>query len=98
MNDVPGSIIHMKIMAKQATNRVSTVNLPDGQCTQTGKGTLEKLFIIHIPNSKLIEDSDAGQSQQNLGICELRGDWKVAKCVINQYKIRWALGTFRQTS
>jgi hypothetical protein len=29
----------MRIMAKQATNRVGTVKLPDGQHTQTGKET-----------------------------------------------------------
>jgi hypothetical protein len=36
--------------------------------------------------------------QQNLDICECitkRGDWNLARCVINQSKIRWALGTFK---
>jgi hypothetical protein len=33
INDVPGCARLMKIMAKQATNRVSTTELPDGQYT-----------------------------------------------------------------
>jgi hypothetical protein len=41
INDVPGSARLMKIMAKQATSRVSIIKLPDGQCTKTGKGTLK---------------------------------------------------------
>jgi hypothetical protein len=34
----------MKIMAKQMTNKVSTIKLLDGQHTQTGKETLKELF------------------------------------------------------
>jgi hypothetical protein len=29
----------------------------------------KELFRIHFPDSKLTEDSDDGQGQQNLGIC-----------------------------
>jgi hypothetical protein len=88
----------MKIMAKQATNKVSTIKLPDGQYTQNGKGTLKKLFRVHFSDSKPIDDSGDGQGQQNLGVCghiTNRGDWNLAKCVINQSKIRWALSTFK---
>jgi hypothetical protein len=57
------------------------------------------LFRVHFPDSKLIDDSyDNGQGQQNLGICKRimnRGDWNLARRVINQSKIRWALGTFK---
>jgi hypothetical protein len=79
----------MMIMAKQATSRVSTIKLPDGQCTQTGKKTLKELFRVHFPNSKLIDDSNDGQAQQNLDICGCitkRGDWHLAKHVISQSK------------
>jgi hypothetical protein len=44
------------------------------------------------------ESYDNGQGQQNLGICECiknRGHWNLAWSVINQSKIRWALGTFK---
>jgi hypothetical protein len=37
--DVPGSARLMKSMAKQATNRVSTIKLPDAQCTTRGRET-----------------------------------------------------------
>jgi hypothetical protein len=87
INDVPGGARLTKNMAKQATNMVSTMNLPDGLHTQTGKETLEELFRVHFPDSKLIDESDDGQGQQNLGICERitnRGDWNLAKRVINQ--------------
>jgi hypothetical protein len=84
---------------KQATKRVSTVKLPNGQQTETGKETLKELFRVHFPNSKMIDDSyDNGQGQQNLGICKRitnRGDWNLARRMINQSKIRWALGTFK---
>jgi hypothetical protein len=89
----------MKIMAKQATKKVSTITLPNGQYTETGKETLKELFRAHFPDSKLIDDSyDDGQGQQNLGTCRRimnRGDWNLDKCVINQSKIRWVLGNFK---
>jgi hypothetical protein len=47
----------MKIMAKQATNKVSSIKLPDGQHTQTGKERLKELFRVHFPVSNLIDDS-----------------------------------------
>jgi hypothetical protein len=99
INDVPGSARLMRVTAKQATNRVSTVKLPNGQLTETGKGTLEELFRVHFPDSKPIDDSrDNRQGQQNLGKCECttdRADWNLAKRVINQSRIRWALGTLK---
>jgi hypothetical protein len=88
----------MKIMAKQATNKVSTIKLHDCQYTQTGKETLTQLSRFHFPVSKFIDYSGDGQGQQNLGICERitnRDDWDLAKRVINQSKIRWALSTFK---
>jgi hypothetical protein len=85
-------------MAKQATNKVSTNKLPNGQFTQTGRDTQKELFRVHFPDSKLIDESYDGQGQLNLGICGRimnRGDWNLAKRVINQSKIKWALGTFK---
>jgi hypothetical protein len=78
----------MRIMAKQGTNKVSTVKLPNGQQTETGEGTLEELFRVQFPDSELIDDScDDGQGQQNLDICECitnRGDWNLARRMINK--------------
>jgi hypothetical protein len=52
------------------------------------------LFRVHFPDSKLIDDvSVDGRGQQNLDACghiKNRGDWNLAKHVINQSKIRWA--------
>jgi hypothetical protein len=79
INDVLGGARLKMIMAKQVTNKVSTIKLPDGQCTQTGKETLKEMFRVHFLESKLIHDSGDGQGQQNL-----------AKHVNNQSKIRWA--------
>jgi hypothetical protein len=87
INDVPGSARLMKVMAKQATNKVSAIKLPDGKHNQTGKETLKKLFRVHFPDSKLIDDdSDVGRGQQHLDACghiTNRGDWNLAKHVIN---------------
>jgi hypothetical protein len=41
INDVPGSGRLMRVMAKQATNQVSTIKLPDGKHARTGKETLK---------------------------------------------------------
>jgi hypothetical protein len=77
-------------MAKQATNKVSTIKLPDGKHTQTGKRTLKEMYRVHFPDSKLTDDSGEG-----CGHITNRGEWNMAKQVINQSKIRWALGTFK---
>jgi hypothetical protein len=99
INDVPGGTRLMRVMAKQATNRVSTVKLPNDQLTDRGKGTLEELLRVHFPDSKPIDDSrDNGKGQQNLGKCDRitqRADWNLAKRVINQSRIIWALGTLK---
>jgi hypothetical protein len=76
-------------MAKQATNRVSTIKLPGSQYMQTGRETMKELFRVHFPDSKLIDDSGGGQSQQNLGVCggiTNRGGQNLAKQVLNQSK------------
>jgi hypothetical protein len=89
----------MKIMAKQATKRVSTIKLPNGQYTGTGRETLSELFRVHFPNSGLIDNLDNGQGQRNLGARQSRtnrADWNLARVIINQTKIRWALNTFKQ--
>jgi hypothetical protein len=52
----------MKIMPKQATNKVSIIKLPNRQYTQMGKETLSELFRVHTPNSIPIDDLDDGQS------------------------------------
>jgi hypothetical protein len=79
-------------MEKRATSRVSTVKRPNVRQTETGKETLKELFRVYFTDSKLIDDShDDGQGRQSLGICERitsRGDWNLAKGVINQSKIR----------
>jgi hypothetical protein len=70
-NNVLYSARLIRIMQKQATNRGSTVKLSYGQKAETWKETLKKLFRVHFPDSKLIDDSyDDGQGQQNLGICK----------------------------
>jgi hypothetical protein len=55
---MPSSGRLMNIMAKQATNRISTIKLPDGQDTQTR---------VHFADLKA-DDSNDGQGQQNLDI------------------------------
>jgi hypothetical protein len=98
INDVLGSARLMNNMAEQATNKVSTIKLPDGQYTQTGKRTLKELFRVHFPDSKLIDDLGERQRLKNLGVCRHimnRGDWNLAKNIINQSKIRGALSTYK---
>jgi hypothetical protein len=86
----------MKIMAKQATNKVSTIKLPDGQYTETRKETLKELFTVYLLSSMLTDDSNYKQGQQNLDVSRStknREEWNLARNVINESKIRWALRT-----
>jgi hypothetical protein len=62
----------MNIMKNQATNRVSTIKLPDGQCTQTEREPLKELLGVYFPESTLTDDSNDGQGQQNLDVCRHR--------------------------
>jgi hypothetical protein len=55
---VPGSARLMKIMAKDVTNRVTTIKLPDGQWTQTGRETPKDLLRVYFP--KMIQMMDRG--------------------------------------
>jgi hypothetical protein len=64
INDVLGSTRLMNNMAEQATNNVSTIKLPDGQYTETGKGTLKELFRVNFPDSKLIDDLGERQGRR----------------------------------
>jgi hypothetical protein len=59
---------------------------------------MKRLHSCVSPESVLIDDSTDGQGQQNLDVCSSRtnrGDWNLAKIVINQSKIKWALNTFK---
>jgi hypothetical protein len=65
---------------------------------ETGRETLKEQFRVHFPDSTLIDDSNDGEEQQNLGICRCttnRGDWNLGRNVINQSKIIWLIGTFK---
>jgi hypothetical protein len=58
ISDVPGCAILVKFMAKQATNRVGSIKLPDGQYTQTEREALKELFRVYFPNAMLTNDSN----------------------------------------
>lgn len=83
----------MKIVVKQTTNRVSTIKPPDTQSTQTEREILKDLFKVHIPDSKLIDDSGGRQGQQNLGLyrCTInKEDWNLAnKLIKNQMSTKY---------
>jgi hypothetical protein len=88
----------MKIMSKQATNKVSTIRLPNRQFTQMGKETLSELFRVHFPDSLLTDDLDNGPGHQNLDTSRgrtNRADWDLAKVLITQSRNKWTLDTFK---
>jgi hypothetical protein len=66
INDAPDCARLAKIISKQATNRVSTIKLPDGQCTQTGEETLKQLFRVHFPGSMLTDYSNDGHKTAHM--------------------------------
>jgi hypothetical protein len=95
---VPGSGRLMRIMAKQANNRVSSVKLPDGRYRESGRETLLELYRIHFPDFRLTHWSTDGLGQSDLGghmRMTNRGDWKLVRRVIDQSRIKRAFGTFR---
>jgi hypothetical protein len=88
----------MRIMARDSTNKVNSVKLLDGRNTQTGKGTLQELCRVHFPDSKLIDGSadSWGQPDLDMHIHRVnREDWHLARRVIDQSKIKWAVHTFK---
>jgi hypothetical protein len=67
-------------MAKQVTNYVSIIKLPDGQYIQIGRKPLKEFFRVHFPGSRSTDDLDDGQGQLNLDVCGGRigetGTWQ----------------------
>jgi hypothetical protein len=56
----------IRVMAKQVTNRVGTIKLPDGHYTWTGRDTLKELSRVHFPDSRITDDSGDVEGQPNL--------------------------------
>lgn len=86
------------IMAKDKAEGLSTIKLPDGKFTDTGEGTLKQLFKVHFPGSKVLNQTGIEQESSNTIGTKYRtnrDDWLLAKSVINQSKIKWAIGTFK---
>jgi hypothetical protein len=60
---------------------------------------LKELFRVHFPDSISADDSNDGLDQQSLDVRKCTMNWgerNLARNVINQSKIRWALGTSKQ--
>jgi hypothetical protein len=47
----------MKVMERQATNRVRTIKVPDGQQPQTEKETEKNVCAVHYPDSRITDNS-----------------------------------------
>jgi hypothetical protein len=60
MTDVPLSSLLLKIIAIEATNKVSSIKIPNVQCTKTmgREKTRNALFIDNFPDSRLIYDTN----------------------------------------
>jgi hypothetical protein len=86
----------MSVMAKQANTRVSSVKLPDGRYTQTGREALLEVCRVYFLDSRLTDENrrtaraiGPGQEhkQDHQGILE-PGQKD------NRSKIKWAISTF----
>jgi hypothetical protein len=87
----------MRIMVKQANNRVGTVKLPDGHYTQSGRETFLELCTVHFPDFRLTDCSMDGQGQSDLGERTRRtnrADWNLVRRMIDQSRIKWAINSF----
>jgi hypothetical protein len=88
----------MRIMVKQANNRVGSVKLPVGCYTQSETETLLKLRRVHFPDFRPTDVLMDGKGQSYLGKCTCRkkkGDWNLVRRMIDQSRIKWAISTFR---
>lgn len=87
----------MKIVANQATIRVSTLILPDGWKIQAGKGTLkESIFQIQELLISYQMDRCNHTWMGRHETCKMnRGDWNLNRRVINQSKVKWAISMFK---
>ena len=74
----------MRIMASHSTNRLQSVQLPDGQHTQSGEETLWELYRVHFHGSAIEEMTWEGLGHPNLIDCAAhREDWELFRKVIN---------------
>jgi hypothetical protein len=78
---------------------VSSAKLPDGRHTQTGIETpLQELCTVHFPDSRLTDGSTDDQGKSDMGgrFCRTNTkDWNLARRVIDQSKVKWAINTFK---
>ena len=67
----------------------------EGGYTETAKETLELLLQSHFPGSKTLTKNDAGEPITLEPLLRgNRGDWVLARQIVNLTKVRWAVKTF----
>jgi hypothetical protein len=59
----------MRIMASHTTSRLESVQLPDGQHTQSGEETLRELYRVHFCGLAVEEMTREGLGHPNLIDC-----------------------------
>lgn len=84
-----------KVLSKDPQISIPSLQKESGEYTQNGEDTLKELFRVHFPESetKLIP-LDTWQTGLDIMNYGSRENWHVAKEVINQDKIKWAINSF----
>lgn len=78
---------------------MSSVKVPDGRYTLTGRESLQEICRFHSADSRLVDGSTDGQGQSDLGTPTCKTNWKVwnlARGAIRKSKIKWAINIFKR--
>jgi hypothetical protein len=87
-----------RILSKDEQSAISSIQLENGEYTNTEKGTLEKLLRVHFPGSEIILEPSGGWDSLELEFpnwTASRADWALSRGVINYEKLKWAVFSFQ---
>ena len=88
----------LRILSKDEQSVISSIQLKNGDCTTTEKGTLEELLRVHFPGSEIIVEPFGGWDGLELEFPKWTGsreDWALSKRVISYDKLKWAVFSFQ---
>jgi len=87
-----------KILSKDGSSAVSSIQLANGEYTTSERGILEELFRVHFPGSEIITEPSGGWDGHELEFPKWKGSregWAPSKRVISHEKLKWAVSSFR---
>ncbi|XP_023310207.1 uncharacterized protein LOC111691494 [Anoplophora glabripennis] len=95
IDSVPQCAKLQRLLSKNGHTKLGSLKAPSGEYTKTGRETLELLLNTHFPGSRLLNHGDEYDwNHQQRVTTGSRQNWEVAKTVVSQSRIRWAISSF----